>query len=70
MTGLTWALEGFAVLVGSIALLEEAVGHAVGPGRGHGEMGTRTGLPASGALAPSPKLALEARLCAQTNRRL
>ena len=67
-TGLTWALEGFAVLVGSVALRHEAVGHTVGPGRGHGEVGPHAGLPAPGALAPGPKLALEGRLCAPTNK--
>lgn len=58
----TWAREGFVVLVGSVALLEEAVGHAVGPGRGQGVLGPSARLPAPWARGPAPKLALVARL--------
>lgn len=66
---LTWRHEGLPRLVASVALLDEVVRHAVGPGGGQGVLRRPLVLPQPRALAHTHKLGRVAGLCGHHSKK-
>lgn len=66
---LTWRHEGLPRLVASVALLDEVVRHAVGPGGGQGVLRRPLVLPQPRALAHTHKLGRVAGLCGNHSKK-